>query len=105
MWPMQPTLSIWRGRENVTRHMSTNRTREVIRCAERIVEVERPMRNPGDVNTNGQRLIRKTDERGNAPTSLILILRCDHCAHEYKANGFDAHERRCPKCQGGMPGL
>jgi Zn finger protein HypA/HybF involved in hydrogenase expression len=34
-----------------------------------------------------------------------LILRCDHCAHEYKANGFDAHERRCPKCQGGMPGL
>jgi hypothetical protein len=63
------------------------------------------MRNPGDVNTNGQRLIRKTDERGNAPTSLILILRCDHCAHEYKANGFDAHERRCPKCQGGMPGL
>jgi hypothetical protein len=63
------------------------------------------MKNPGDVNSNGQRLVRKTNERGNAPTSLIWILHCTRCEHEYKANGFDAHERLCPRCQGGKPGL
>ena len=35
----------------------------------------------------------------------IYVLRCDHCGYEYGANGSDAHERKCPRCQGGRPGL
>ena len=65
------------------------------------------MKEPGDINPNGQRLVRKTKHRGNHPTSLIWVLECTHCGGQYGANGFDAHERRCPEagCQHGAPGL
>ena len=33
------------------------------------------------------------------------MLRCGHCAHEYGSNGSDNFQRKCPKCQGGRPGL
>jgi ribosomal protein L37E len=63
------------------------------------------MKNPGDINNHHQRLVRKTDQPGNHPTSHIWVLACDRCGHEYGPNGFDAHERRCPHCGGGKPGL
>ena len=61
------------------------------------------MKHPGDINANGQRLVRKTTKPGNAPTSRIWVLYCPVCEYEYGANGFDAHERRCPKHQNGAP--
>ena len=30
---------------------------------------------------------------------------CIHCEHIYGANGSDMHERKCPECQGGEPGI
>ena len=27
------------------------------------------------------------------------------CGARYGANGSDFHQRKCPNCQGGMPGL
>ncbi len=58
----------------------------------------------GDINKHGQKLIRKTEERGNHPFAKPWILRCTQpeCGQEYEANGCDFHERHCPK-HGGMP--
>jgi hypothetical protein len=62
----------------------------------------------GDVNVNGQKLIRKTMQPSpNHYNQRIWILRCteDNCNHEYGANGCDFHDRKCPRCQGGKPGF
>ena len=60
---------------------------------------------PGDSNPNGQRLIRKTTDAGTDHNNYVWILDCEHCGHEYGANGSDFHHRKCPKCQGGADGL
>jgi hypothetical protein len=69
-------------------------------------------RRPGDVNVNGQQLIRRTRQPGNHPNQRIWVLRCSGdenrqrgCGAEYGANGCDFHIRRCPKCQHGASGL
>lgn len=61
----------------------------------------------GDINRNGQMLICKTKQPGNQYYSRIWILRCTNpkCNTKYGANGFDFHERKCPGCQKGKPGL
>jgi hypothetical protein len=48
--------------------------------------------------------VRKTDKPGNHRFAKKWILRCE-CGHEFGANGCDAHERLCPKCEDGAPGL
>jgi hypothetical protein len=59
----------------------------------------------GFVNPNGQRVIRATGLRGTDHLQKIYVLHCGGCAAEYGANGADIHARKCPSCQGGMPGL
>jgi hypothetical protein len=49
-------------------------------------------------------VIRKTKERGNHPFSLKHILQCE-CGYIFGANSCDVHERLCPQCEGGAPGL
>lgn len=56
-------------------------------------------------NANGQELIRKTGRPGTLPLQKVYALKCGTCGHEYGANGSEAHNRRCPACQGGSPGL
>jgi predicted nuclease with RNAse H fold len=60
---------------------------------------------PGFENPNGQRVERGTDLPGNDHSQLIYVLRCRHCDERYGANGSDIFQRKCPKCQGGRPGL
>jgi hypothetical protein len=60
---------------------------------------------PGYENRNGQRVIRDTGKAGSDYGQRVYVLRCRSCAHEYGANGSDIHERKCPECQGGRPGL
>jgi predicted Zn-ribbon and HTH transcriptional regulator len=36
---------------------------------------------------------------------FVYQLACSKCGHNYGANGSDIHSRRCPKCDGGLPGL
>ena len=60
---------------------------------------------PGYINRNRQRVVRATDLPGNDHLQKIYILRCEDCGTEYGANGSDIFQRRCPKCQGGKPGL
>jgi len=61
----------------------------------------------GYKNKNGQLVIRKTDKPGTDHLQYIYVLRCNvnKCGYEYGVNGTDIFERKCPKCQGGLPGL
>jgi hypothetical protein len=59
----------------------------------------------GFVNPNGQIC---TGQRGSAGTDHMQYAyrtECGYCGHAYGANGSDMHERRCPNCQGGAPGI
>jgi len=69
-------------------------------------------RRPGDINPNDQILIARTDRPGNDHLQYVWVLVCARhapddaiCGHRYGANGSDFHIRKCPKCQGGAPGL
>jgi len=60
---------------------------------------------PGYENRNGQIVIRNTGLPGTDHLQYIYELECRHCRRRYGANGTDIHERKCPFCQGGKPGL
>ncbi|HUN86763.1 MAG TPA: hypothetical protein VMU48_20450 [Terracidiphilus sp.] len=59
----------------------------------------------GYINRNGQVVIRDTGLPGTDHLQRIYQLGCSACGHVYGANGSDIHERKCPSCQGGKPGL
>lgn len=61
----------------------------------------------GRINENGQELIRGTNLPGNHANQKLYVMRCTEpaCGHEYGANGADVWLRKCPRCQGGKPGL
>lgn len=63
------------------------------------------MKKPGDINRNGQQLLRLTNAQGTDKNSRIWILKCSRCSHLYGANSTDAFERRCPSCQKGAVGV
>lgn len=67
---------------------------------------------PGDINRNDQILIARTDLPGTDHLQYVWVLTCARrdetgaiCGAHYGANGSDFHQRKCPDCQGGMPGL
>jgi hypothetical protein len=59
----------------------------------------------GYVNRNDQEVVRATDIPGTDHQQFVYELRCRACEHLYGANGSDIHQRKCPKCQDGRPGL
>jgi hypothetical protein len=59
----------------------------------------------GYVNRNGQTVVEATELPGTDHLQKIYVLRCGRCGYEYGANGSDIFERRCPRCDGGRPGL
>ncbi len=63
------------------------------------------MKKPGDINTNGQQILRLTTERGTDYNARVWVLKCRHCLNIYGSNGTDAWQRKCPHCQNGKPGL
>ncbi len=55
--------------------------------------------NEGDMNQNGQELVRRTGVRSTThPFATIWVMRCTVCGREYGCNSCDAHIRRCPHC-------
>jgi hypothetical protein len=40
---------------------------------------------------------------GLSPLSHIYHIGCKKCVHEYQANGYDVHLRKCPYVQGDVP--
>lgn len=68
-------------------------------------------RRPGDINPNDQILVARTDRPGTDHQQYVWVLVCARapdgaiCGHRYGANGSDFRIRKCPKYQGGAPGL
>src|SRR5688572_1493055 len=56
-------------------------------------------------NRNGQRVVERTKRAGTDHNQYVYVLECGDCGHKYGANGSDIHQRKCPKCQKGKPGL
>ena len=55
--------------------------------------------NPGDLNRNAQKLLRKTDLASTTHQfAKIWEMRCGRCGNVYGSNSCDAHIRRCPRC-------
>jgi Zn finger protein HypA/HybF involved in hydrogenase expression len=61
----------------------------------------------GDVNPNEQKLLAKTPFDGTDYNQKIWAVQCqkERCGHVYGVNGSDFHLRKCPKCDGGKPGI
>ncbi len=59
----------------------------------------------GYVNVNGQVTIRDTRLPGTDHLQRVYQVACSYCGYNYGANGSDLHDRKCPKCQNGKPGL
>jgi hypothetical protein len=59
----------------------------------------------GVVNPNGQICTGTRGKQGTDHLQLSYRAECGHCGHVYGANGSDIHERLCPLCQDGVPGL
>lgn len=60
---------------------------------------------PGYVNRRQQRVVRNTGLPGNDHGQSTYELECLKCGQHYGANGSDIFQRRCPRCDGGAPGL
>jgi len=59
----------------------------------------------GYTNKNCQLVLEKTDTPGTDHNQYVYIIECQKCHHRYGANGSDIFERKCPRCQGGKPGI
>jgi hypothetical protein len=62
---------------------------------------------PGFLNPNGQKNLGRTEPpiKGTDHGQYVYIIQCIRCGLIYGANGSDIWERKCPKCQGGKPGI
>jgi hypothetical protein len=57
----------------------------------------------GYVNKNNQQNMGGTGQAGSDHSQQFYQMKCLKCGYEYKANGSDIWQRKCPKCQGGRP--
>ena len=62
-------------------------------------------RTPGFENPREQVVVRNTLLPNTDLHQYVDVLRCEKCGHEYGSNGSDDHNRKCPRCQNGKPGL
>ena len=61
----------------------------------------------GFINPNQQQNLGRTQPpiKGTDYGQCVYIIQCTRCGLIYGANGSDIWERKCPKCQGGNPGI
>ncbi|BET58877.1 MULTISPECIES: hypothetical protein [Geobacter] len=59
----------------------------------------------GYINRNSQICTGHRDRPGTDHLQRAYRVECGLCGHAYGANGSDMHERRCPACQSGAPGI
>ena len=57
----------------------------------------------GYINNNNQQNMGATGEPGTDNMQKFYLMKCLKCGYEYKANGSDIWERKCPKCGDGKP--
>ena len=68
------------------------------------VESQKGTTEIGYRNHNDQVVIQNTGLPGTDHNQIVYVLRCERCHNQYGSNGSDIHLRKCPNCQGGMPG-
>ena len=59
----------------------------------------------GYVNPHGQKCCGHCGVHGTDHLQYAYKTECTLCGFVYGANGSDMHERRCPECQNGRPGI
>ena len=61
----------------------------------------------GFTNTNQQQNLGPTQPllEGTDHSQYVYVMNCTKCGLIYGANGSDIHLKKCPKCQGGNPGI
>ena len=59
----------------------------------------------GYLNPNGQQFSGHCGVPGTDPGQYAYKTDCTIFGYVYGTNGTDMFERRCPKCQGGAPGI
>ena len=59
----------------------------------------------GYLNMNGQQCCGHRGVAGTDHLQKAYKVECTCCGFVYGANGSDLHERKCPECQGGAPGI
>jgi hypothetical protein len=59
----------------------------------------------GYLNRHGQQCCGHCGVPGTDHSQYAYKTECTICGYVYGANGSDMHERRCPECQGGAPGI
>jgi len=59
----------------------------------------------GYLNPNGQQCFGHCGVRGTDHEQYAYKTECTFCGYVYGTNGADMHERLCPECQGGAPGI
>jgi hypothetical protein len=63
---------------------------------------------PGYVNPQRQKVLRRVPwVDGGMDGQYVYVLRCIRagCGYEYGEEGIRVHQRRCPRCGDGAPGL
>ena len=63
---------------------------------------------PGTINRQRQKVLRKVDWiAGGMDGQSVYVLQCQRpgCGFEYGEEGIRVHQRKCPRCDGGLPGL
>jgi len=66
---------------------------------------ESPTTQIGYVNRNDQECLGTRGTQGTDHCQVAHKLRCRSCEFEYGANSSDVFQRKCPRCQGGAPGI
>lgn len=59
----------------------------------------------GYVNRNNQLNHGHRNIQGTDNNAVAYRLECQFCGYNYGSNGTDVFQRKCPKCQGGKPGI
>lgn len=61
----------------------------------------------GYINRNQQKNLGSRGVKGTDHGQVAYKLQCQNpdCGVEYGANGTDIFQRKCPTCQGGLPGI
>lgn len=59
----------------------------------------------GFINSNRQQCQGTLSVGGTDHLQYAYRLECLDCGYVYGANGSDVAIRKCPECQGGMPGI
>ena len=75
------------------------RTQQIVRSAGEWRAGTGPSVTIGAVNGNGQICLGHRGVAGTDHLQFAYRLECGHCGFVYGANGSDAHERLCPRCQ------